>query len=161
MIARIAAMFAGLAVAAQFAVAGPTVFLARHAEKADAAADPKGPELSEAGRARAEALARMLRDAGIVMIFATEYTRTQQTAEQIRRASGASMMMLLAQDTPTLLERLKALEGNAVVIGHSNTLPEIIKALGVEKAVTIDESEYDNLFIWNASSPRDLVRLRY
>ncbi len=161
MILRFVATVGALAIAAQFAAAEPTIFLARHAEKAEAAADPKNPELSAAGRARAESLARMLKDAGAVAIFATEFTRTQQTAEEVRRATGAAITIVPAKETAALLEKLKAVQGNAVVIGHSNTLPEILKALGVEKPVTIADDEYDNLFIWNRNSPRDVVRLRH
>ena len=161
MILRVIFTAVSLAFAAQVAMAEPTIFLARHAEKADSGADPKNPELSAAGRARAEALGRMLRDAGIVAIFASEYTRTQQTAEEVRRASGAAVTIVPAKDVAVLIEKLKAIEGNTVVISHSNTLPEIIKALGAEKTVTIDDSEYDNLFIWSRSAPPELIRLRY
>ena len=142
--------------------AEPTVFLARHAEKADGAgADPKNPELSAIGLERAESLARMLKDAGAVAIFATEYKRTQQTAEAISRATGIDVTTVSAKDTPALVEKLKATDGRAVVIGHSNTLPEIIRALGAEKPITIADDEYDNLFIWNRRAPRDVIRLRY
>ena len=161
MISRFICTAVFVALAAQLAAAEPVIFLARHAEKADAAADPKNPDLSSTGRTRAEALGRMLRDAGVVAIFASEYARTQQTAEEVRRGSGAAITTVPAKDVATLIDKLKAVKGNAVVIGHSNTLPEIIKALGVDKPVTIDESEYDNLFIWNRSAPRQVVRLRY
>ena len=161
MISRIVAVICAVVFAAPLAAAEPVVFLARHAEKADAAADPKNPELSAAGRARAESLARMLKDAGVAAIFATEFTRTQQTAEQVHRATGAAVTIVPAKEASALIEKVKAAQGNVVVIGHSNTLPEIIKALGVEKPITIGDAEYDNLFIWNASAPRELVRLRY
>ena len=150
-----------LALATSFAAAEPTIFLARHAEKSEGGADPKDPELSEAGRARAESLARMLKDAGVSTVFATEYKRTQQTAEEIGRATGAEVTVVSAKDTPALVEKLKALDGNAVVIGHSNTLPEIIKTLGVEKPVQIAETDYDNVFIWHGSAPREIVRLHF
>ena len=162
MILRAIVTAAALATAAQFAVAEPTVFLARHAEKADGAgADAKNPELSAAGRARAQSLGRMLRDAGVVAVFATEYMRTQQTAEEVGRASGAAVTIVPANDVGALVGKLKAIDGNAVVIGHSNTLPEIIKVLGAEKPVAIGDAEYDNLFVWTRSSPGELVRLRY
>ena len=151
-----------LALAAQMAAAAPTVFLVRHAEKADGAGvDPKNPDLSSAGRARAESLARMLRDAGVVAIFASEYARTQQTAEEMSRASGADVTVVPAKDLGALVEKLKATEGNVLVVGHSNTLPEIIKKLGVEKPVQIAETDYDNLFIWNRSAAREIVRLHF
>ena len=162
MILRALLTATALAIAAQMTAAAPTVFLVRHAEKAEGTgADPKNPELSAAGRARAELLARMLRDAAVVAIFASEYARTQQTAEELRRASGAAVTVVPAKELGALIEKLNAADGNVLVVGHSNTLPEIIKALGVEKTVTIADSEYDNLFIWKHSSPDDLVRLRY
>lgn len=150
-----------LALATCVVIAEPTIFLVRHAEKAHAGADPNNPELSAAGRTRAESLAGILKDAGVSAIFATEYKRTQQTAEELGRATGAKVTVVAAKDTPALIEKLKALDGNAVVIGHSNTLPEIIKALGVEKPVQIAETDYDNLFIWNRSDPREIVRLHF
>ena len=60
------------------------MFLVRHAERADAgmaAAKMAGrdPDLSDAGKARANALAAMLKDARITAIFTTEYKRTRQT----------------------------------------------------------------------------------
>ena len=162
MMLRAIFMAVALALAAQMVAAAPTIFLVRHAEKADGAGvDPKNPDLSPAGRARAESLARMLRDAGLVAIFASEYARTQQTAEEVRRACRADVTVVPAKDLGALVEKLKATEGSVLIVGHSNTLPEIIEALGVEKAVTIADSEYDNLFIWKSSSPTELVRLRY
>ena len=150
-----------LALATRFAGAEPSIFVVRHAEKAEGGADPKNPELSAAGRTRAASLARMLKDAGVSAIFATEYKRTQQTAEELSRATGVEVTVVPAKDTSALVEKLKALDGNAVVIGHSNTLPEIIKALGVEKPVQIAETDYDKLFIWNRSDPREIVRLHF
>lgn len=161
MISRVLAAFVALVAAAQCAAAEPTDFLARHAEKADGAADPKNPELSAAGQTRAELLGRMLKDAGVSAIFATEFARTRQTAEQVRRATGAAITIMAARDTGALIQRVKAAPGNSVIIGHSNTLPEIIKALGVDEPIGIADDEYDNLFIWNPNSPRGLVRLRY
>lgn len=162
MISRVILIAALIAIGAQHLAAEPTIFLVRHAEKAEGAgADSKNPDLSPAGRTRAESLGRMLRDGGVVAIFTTEYARTQQTAEEVRRATGAAVTVVPAKEMGPLIDKLKAIEGSALVIGHSNTLPEIIKALGVDKPIAIADTEYDNLFIWNASAPGELVRLRY
>ena len=162
MILRVGVAAIVLSLTALVAAAEPSVFLARHAEKAQGAGvDPKNPELSAAGRERAESLARMLRDAGVVAIFTTELKRTQETAEAISRVTGIQVSVVPAKDISTLIEKLKTIDGHAAVIGHSNTLPEIIKAFGVEKPITIGDDEYDNLFIWTRSAPRDVIRLRY
>jgi broad specificity phosphatase PhoE len=145
------------------AVAGePTIFLVRHAEKADASAgDAKDPELSEPGRSRAESLARTLQDAGITSIYVTELKRTQQTAEPLARSASIKPTVVPARETAALVARLKDNTGNALVVGHSNTVPDIIKTLGAPEAITLDETEYDNLWIWRGGAMPQLIRLHY
>ena len=140
------------------AAAQSTIFIVRHAEKATGG-DPKDPELSPGGRARAEALAQTLKDAGLTAVFATEYKRTQQTAEPIARAANVDVTIVPAKETDRLLAKLKETRGNVLVVGHSNTVPEIVKALGVADLLTIDESEYDNLFVLAPVTPPTLARL--
>lgn len=149
-----------LACCAQLLPAQTTVFLVRHAEKAHGG-DTKDPALSEAGRARAESLAAILKDANLEAIYATEYKRTQETAASAARASGAEVTIVPAKGMPALLEKLKEARGNVLVVGHSNTLPEIIKALGAPAPVTVGEEDYDNLFVLILGSPSRLIRLRY
>lgn len=145
---------------AQPALSAPTIFLVRHAEKVTTG-DTKDPDLSEAGRARAESLATMLKDAGITAIYATEFKRTQQTAEPFARATGIKTTIMPAKETESLIAKLKAAPGNSLVVAHSNTLPEILKALGVTDPPQIDEADYDNLFILGCGSTAGLLRLHF
>ncbi len=62
-----------------------SIFIVRHAEKADATKDT---DLSEAGRSRADILAKTLRDAGITAIYTSEFKRTQETAAPLAKALG-------------------------------------------------------------------------
>jgi phosphohistidine phosphatase SixA len=117
------------------------------------------PGLSEAGRARAEALAAALRDAGITAIFATEYKRTQQTAAPLAKLLGIDVQTVPSKDTAALIAKVKAAKGHVLVIGHSNTVPGTIKALGVATPVTIGEADYDNLFVVTLGERPSLVRL--
>lgn len=138
------------------------VFVVRHAEKSDeASADAKDPDLSPSGRARAESLARWLRDAGITAVYATEFKRTQQTAEPLARALGIDVTIVPAKESETLVRQLRVASGNALVVAHSNTVPEIVKAIGIDVPVAIAEADYDNLFVvvWD-KEPR-LLRLHY
>jgi broad specificity phosphatase PhoE len=151
----IAALICAHPVAAQ-----STLFLVRHAEKADN--DAKDPDISEAGRARADALAKTLKDAGITAIYATELKRTQQTAAPIARALQIDVTIVPAKETEALIAKLKATKGNALVVGHSNTLPGIMQALGVTDAITIGDNDYDNLFVVSTGAPPPkLLRLHY
>ena len=149
------------------AAAQSTVFLVRHAERADAVpgAPPAmndDPDLSTSGHARAASLATLLKDAGITAIFVTEFKRTQQTAAPLAKALGIQVTTLKGNDHAPLLAALKKATGNALVVGHSNTVPEFIKALGVGTPVTIGTADYDNLFIVsNRQQPPELLRLHF
>jgi broad specificity phosphatase PhoE len=135
------------------AVAQKLVFVVRHAERADAGsatATTMGadPLLSALGGARAARLATMLADSGIKAIFCTEYRRTQDTAKPLAAKLGLTVQSLPAADTAGLITKIKT--GHAadvvLVVGHSNTVPAILKAFGGPE-VTIGDNEYDNLFV--------------
>jgi phosphohistidine phosphatase SixA len=148
------------------AAAQPTIFLVRHAERADSApgttpAMAADPDLSVAGRARADSLATALKDAKITAIYATEFKRTQQTAAPLAKALGLTVTIVTSKSDPELIERLKTSKGNVLVVGHSNTVPEIIKVLGVTTPVAIGDNDFDNMFLVNVSSPPALLRLHY
>jgi phosphohistidine phosphatase SixA len=151
---------------AAHAAAQPAVFIVRHAERADTAAGIKpmtgaDPDLSADGLVRAGSLAAMLKDAGITAIFATQYKRTHQTAAPLATALGVTVVTIPSADTAGLLAKVKAAPGNVLVVGHSNTLPELIKGLGVDTPVTVAESEFDNLFVVTRGEKPALLRLHY
>jgi broad specificity phosphatase PhoE len=148
------------------ASAQQTIFLVRHAERADVS--PSGtsmttadPDLSDAGRARAQSLATILKDANITAIFTTEFKRTQQTASPLASSLGIQTVTLNSKEPAKLLQALKEISGNALIVGHSNTIPAIIKDLGVTTTVTLGDTDYDNLFIVATGQPPRMVRLHY
>jgi len=145
-----------------------TVIFVRHAEKAALPADD--PELSEAGRARAAELARQLVDAdvvaGINAIYSTPYRRTEQTAQPVADALQIPITAYDAANTETVMDGIvRAHKGKIVlVVGHSNTVPELIGNMGASKKVPeIAENEYDNIYIvtipWFGKTKT--IRLRY
>jgi len=146
------------------AAAQHSVFVVRHAERADGGAagmSTSDPDLSDAGKARAQSLAAALKDAGITAIYVTEFKRTQQTAAPLATALGLQVTVVPSKDMAALIEKLKGTAGNALVIGHSNTVPEVIKQLGVADPVKLADTDYDFLFVVTAGSPASLVRLHY
>ena len=151
-----------LALAAPMQATPSIVYVVRHAERADSnGVAEKDPALSAAGKARARALAGLLQDAKITALYATEFRRTQDTARPLADALKIPITVIPATETAALMEKLKGASGNALIVGHSNTVPAIIKALGVSEPVTLGESEYDNLFlVVTEPSPR-LVRLHF
>ena len=140
------------------AAAGQHVlFIVRHAEKA--ATGGNDPDLSDTGRARAESLVRLLKDANITAIYTTDAKRTQQTAAPLAHALGLQATVVPASATAVLVQKLKAQSGNALVVGHGNTIPELLKTLGLTDSVSIAENDYDNLFVVIPGDAPRLVRL--
>jgi phosphohistidine phosphatase SixA len=144
----------------------PAIFVVRHAERADGGggASPmtgSDPDLSDAGRARAASLAMILKNAGITAIFTTEYKRTRQTAEPLARQLGLEVATVPAKDLPGLVEQAKAAKGNVLIVGHSNTVPGVLKAFGVAEPVSIADAEYDNLFVVTPGTAPQVLRLRF
>jgi broad specificity phosphatase PhoE len=136
-----------------------TIFIVRHAEKAAGGGDD--PDLSEAGRARAESLANVLKDAGISAIYTTELKRTQQTVAPLATSLHLEPAKIPAKDGSVLVAKLRGFSGNVLVVGHGNTIPDIIKALGIATPVNIADNDYDNLFVVVLEQKPRLIRLHY
>jgi broad specificity phosphatase PhoE len=143
-----------------------TIFLVRHAERADGGSGAptavNDPDLSDAGHIRAASLATVLKDARIAAIFTTEYKRTQQTAAPLAKALGVTPTVVASKDSPGVVARIKAATGNVLVVAHSNTLPAIVKELGATAPV-ITDADYDNLFVLSTAKdgPSTLLQLHY
>lgn len=140
-----------------------TVILVRHAEKVDDSADPV---LSERGHERARALADALEGRGIDAIFTTQYQRTRLTAAPLAERIGVTPVVVAAAGGGHADEvAARVREGAAstvLVIGHSNTVPAIIRALGAEDVGAIEDSEYDHMFVVTlAPEGVSVVRSRY
>jgi broad specificity phosphatase PhoE len=152
-------LFLSIFVAVTVASAQPVIVIVRHAEKA--ASDGDNPDLSAAGRARAEALGRILKDSGITAIFTSEFKRTQETAAPTAASARVVPRVVAAKDTAALVAKLHQLSGNALVVGHGNTIPDIIKALGINTPITIPDADYSELFIVTLGDEPRLFRLHY
>jgi broad specificity phosphatase PhoE len=139
--------------------AAPVIFIVRHAEKATAGADD--PDLSVAGQKRADALARILKDSQITAVFVTEFKRTRETAAPTAKAAHVVPTAVSANDTAALLGKLRALNGNALVVGHGNTIPNLMKALGMEMPITIPDDDYTEIFVVSLDDPSQMLRLHY
>jgi broad specificity phosphatase PhoE len=137
----------------------PIIFLVRHAEKASGGGND--PELSVAGRKRAEALAQILKDAELTAIFVTEFRRTQETAAPIAKATNISPTIVSANDTESLVKQLRNVKGNALVVGHGNTIPDIVKALGITAPVNIADDDYSEIFLVTLNDKPQLLRLHH
>jgi phosphohistidine phosphatase SixA len=141
-----------------------TILLVRHAD-IDLPPRSADPPLNAAGRTRAEQLAFIAGDAGVSTIFTSTLVRTKQTVAPL--ATRLGIVSRVAPEPEVLAKDvLSGSVGDAIVIaGHSNTIPPMIKALGVAAAAipVIGERDFDNLFIVTLTSSGEagLLRLKY
>ena len=144
------------------------VILVRHAEKA--AEPPEDPPLTPAGEARARSLAVALHDAGVAAIVTSDALRTRATAEPLARELHLKPVVVGAKGRTTE-EHVKAVAAEVrrhggevvLVVGHTDTLPGIVAALGGPRRLDVPHTEFANLYLLvpDAGGGARLVRATY
>lgn len=152
------------------ALAQRAVLVVRHAERVR-----EGPEadipLSKTGAEHAARLAEILKTAGVTAIYVTDTTRARQTGEPLAQMQKLAIKTYDTRDekgnmtAAPLYARLKADEKDGVVliVGHSNTVPDILAAYGTKETVRIGPDDYGDLFVLvpQPSGPPVLLRLKF
>jgi 2,3-bisphosphoglycerate-dependent phosphoglycerate mutase len=125
-----------------------TYYIVRHAEKEPTTTMTSDVPLSDAGRQRAQALRMLLQNGNIRHIFSTNYIRTRSTVQPLADALHLPVEIYDPKDT-TFISKLKALKGNVLVVGHSNTVDDLVNSLSGRREVEGDlaDSQYGDLFI--------------
>jgi broad specificity phosphatase PhoE len=140
-----------------------TVILVRHAEKSTTPKDD--PVLTDAGKTRAAHLADMLANAGVQAIYTSQFERTKLTAEPTAKklAINATVIDAAKSDDFANAIRSKNSGQTVLVVGHSNTLPEIIHALNGPEIPELDDNEYDSFFVLSVPETGEskLLKLKF
>ena len=122
-----------------------TLYLVRHAEKqVDGSRDPA---LTGAGKLRAEQLATGLKDKGITAIWSSDYKRTRSTAQPLLAELGLELNIYDPGNQALLVGQLLARQSTTLIVGHSNTIPELARLLCERPIAEMDETEYDRLIV--------------
>ncbi|MDP9143053.1 MAG: histidine phosphatase family protein [Pseudomonadota bacterium] len=143
------------------------VILVRHAEKQP---DVSDPPLSEAGQARALALREALRDVRLAGVIVSDTRRTALTADPVAKSQVIETIVVSTKagvaahvaDAATQARKL-AENGAVLIVGHSNTLPAIVKALGGPERPDLAECAYSNLWVLHLRSDQSagLIESKY
>jgi phosphohistidine phosphatase SixA len=136
------------------------VYLVRHAERADDGTPD--PPLSEAGRRRAEQLVHVLADAKLTAVYSTDFQRTRQTAQPLAAALGLEVTSYDPAQLDAFAAQLAQASGPVLVVGHSNTTPDLVTLLGGDPISPIPEDEFDRLYVvfvgGTGATPSALIR---
>jgi broad specificity phosphatase PhoE len=139
------------------------VVLARHADRV---AGQAPDELSATGVARSQELAHVLQKAGVSAIIHSDTNRAAQSAAPVAAATGITPTVLPAKDFAAIASEVRNHPGGTVlIVGHSNTVPAIVAALGGPQLPDLGDREFDDLLVLtlcrcNGRQPR-LLHLQY
>ncbi len=144
-----------------------TVILIRHADRdvpPVGTPDDPGPSLSDKGIARSKTLVHVLSTAGIQAVYTSHFTHAKMTAKPFLVAHSDLPTVRLDAATELKDHILTHHAGQTVlVVGHSNTVPELIKLLGGPSLPIIDDCEFDNLFVLvkHSTAKASVSKLKY
>ncbi len=133
---------------------GPDFYVLRHFDKADGGADPG---LSAEGQRKAQALSTMFDDRPPAVIYVTNTRRARETAAPIAARLELEPRIYDPRDTAGLVSDLMKEPNPALIVGHSNTVPEIVAALGGQRPAAIADTDYG--IVYHVSGPRRTVTL--
>lgn len=134
----------------------PAVYVIRHLEKGTG----EDPPLTTEGRANAAKLADLLAEKRIAAIFATETRRAMETAAPLAQRLRLKVTPYDPRDPKGLVAAVRHARAPVLVVGHSNTVPEIVELLGASRPGAIDESDYGTLFIVGPGATATTAKLR-
>ena len=119
------------------------VFLVRHAEKVMSSSSD--PELSECGKRQAKALATLFAELQLPQLFHTPYQRTTLTATALLQ-QGRSLQPYEPSNLAALAKQLLNTKQSAVVVGHSNTTPQLAALLSGQEMQPMSEQQYGVIY---------------
>lgn len=139
--AMIAALIGAAAVAAM--PGAQTVYVMRHLNTPEGERDP---DLTDAGKANAGALVGWFRGKKLVAIYVSDYKRTRQTAGPLAELRGIAVKLYDPRDTPGLIARVRAETGPVLIVGHSNTVPDVVEQLGGKRPEPLGHPDFGDIW---------------
>ena len=130
-------------------------YVVRHLQKASGS----DPGLTAEGQRCAARLADEMAGSGIRAVYASTTRRARETAAPLAARIGVTPAEYDPRDTPALVTRVRAEPGSVLVVGHSNTVPDIVEALGGARPGDLAEDRYGE--VWRVARPGGAVTVRH
>lgn len=121
-----------------------TIYLVRHAEKIDSS---RNSDLTETGKTRAQTFSKLLQTHPVTHVFSTPFVRTRNTAAPTALFHQLDIEEYETRSSKDFATKLKGLTGTVFVVGHSNTIPDLVNLLSGESFKDLDETVYDKVYI--------------
>lgn len=135
------------------------IFLVRHAEKQNDGT--RDPSLTEKGILRSNNIADMLKNEEIIKIYSSPYKRTKETATPLANLLKLEVMLYDPSDLEAFAKQIKIAGGNILIVGHSNTTPELSQLLGGKSFGKIAEMEYNRVYRLSVNGKKVTSQLLY
>lgn len=119
------------------------VYVVRHL---NTPAGERDADLLPEGRRAAEVLATWFQDEQPVAIYVSDYKRTRQTAAPLAARLGLTPVVYDPSDTPGLIARVRAEAGPVLIVGHSNTVPDIVEQLGGTRPAPMVHEDFGDIW---------------
>ena len=140
-----------LALAAALAAAGcagkpapQTIYVIRHFDTPEGVKDAR---LTERGEARTQALVRWFAGRKLAAIYATPFARTRQTAAPLARERGLKPIDYDWADAARLVAAVRGQPGDVLIVGHSNTVPEIVERFGGQRPAPLVHADFGDVWV--------------
>ena len=118
----------------------------------------RDPDLTAEGQAAARRLAQYFAPAGPAVIYVSRFKRSQQTAAPLAARFGLTPIVYDPADTPALVARVRAGPQPALIVGHSNTVPDIVEQLGGTRPGPLTHPDFGD--VWNIARNGATDRVR-
>ncbi len=118
----------------------------------------RDPDLTETGRQRASRLASWFGSVSPAAIYVSDYKRTRQSAGPLAQRLGLTPIVYDPADTAGLVARVRAGPSPALIVGHSNTVPDIVEQLGGSRPAALVHEDFGD--IWRIAADGATVRER-
>lgn len=121
----------------------PSIYVMRHLHTPEGQRDP---DLTAEGQRVAALVPNWFGPERVHAIYVSDYRRTRQTAAPLAARLGLTPIVYDPRDTPGLIARVRAGPLPALIVGHSNTVPDIVTQLGGTRPEPLVHEDFGDIW---------------